>query len=109
MKIYVTKTDCQNIVNKNLQGGGSENSPLEIALAKHALELHESLEKAKRERGESVTQASELRYTLFSVYNTCMNACGDELATIRKGYLAALSKASFAKAMELDAELKKMG
>ena len=109
MHTYVTKADCQEIVNKNLQGGGSENTPLEIALAKHALELHESLEKAKRERGESAAQASELRYALFSVYNTCMTAAGDELVTIRKGNLAAHSMACFKRAVELDAELKKMG
>ena len=89
-------------------GGGNENTSLEIALAKHALELHESLEKAKRERAESNNTANELRYALFSVYSTCMSAAGDELASIRKNNLAALSRASFKRAVELDAELKKM-
>lgn len=109
MKIYVTKTDCENIVNKNLQGGGSENTPLEIALAKHALELHESLDKSKSERGEAKAKASELHHALFSIYNMVMKTAGDEMATIRKGNLAALSKAHFVKAVELDNELKKMG
>lgn len=109
MKIYVTKTDCENIVNKNFHGGGSENTPLEIALAKHALELHESLAKAKRERGEAETKSSELHYALFSVYNTVMKTAGEEMATIRKGNLAAHSKAHFAKAVELNDELNKMG
>ena len=71
--------------------------------------MHESLAKAKRELGEAKEKSNELHYAIFSIYNTVMTTAGDEMATIRKGKLAAHSKAHFAKAVELDAELKKMG
>ncbi len=51
MYIQITKNDCQNIVNKNLQGGGS-NSELEKALAKKCLSLYEKLGQINNERNE---------------------------------------------------------
>ncbi len=41
MYIKISKTDCQNIVNQNLRGGG--NSELEVALAKKCLSLYDRL------------------------------------------------------------------
>lgn len=45
MYIKISKTDCKNIVNKNLLGGGS-HSELEIALAKKCLALYDRLANA---------------------------------------------------------------
>ena len=102
MYIKVTKTDCQKIVNKNLQvGGGSENSPLEIALAKYALTLHERLGAINNERNEFFE-------TLYSIRTKLENAAGERLANKRKADLAGTSKAAFAQAVKLDTELKKM-
>ena len=89
-------------------GGGSENTPLEIALARHALELHESLAKAKRERGEAKAKYSDLFEKLYSVFCT-ISGIGDEITELRKTQLEALSKAAFAKALKFDNQLKQLG
>ena len=97
MKIWLTKTDCEKIVNESLQGGG-----------KHALELHESLHKAKCERAEANVKYQELFDRVYSIHSPCMKACGPEIMERRKAVLAGSSKAAFAQAVKMDAELKKM-
>lgn len=102
MYIKVTKTDCQKIVNKNLQGGGSENSPLEIALANYALKLHERLGQVNNER-------TEFFEALYSIRIKCDKAGGENLVNKRKADLSAASKQAFAQAVKLDNELKDLG
>ena len=52
MLIKISKTDCQNIVNKNLRWGGEGNSELEVALAKKCLALYDRLSEINNERNE---------------------------------------------------------
>lgn len=108
MKIWLTKTDCERIVNESLQGGGS-HSELEIALAKHALELHESLYKAKCERAEANVKYYDLFEKVYSIHSTCMKAAGKEIMAKRKATLEGNSKAAFAKALEFEHQLNEMG
>ena len=108
MKIWLTRTDCEKIVNESLQVGGGKYTEMEIALAKHALELHESLHKAKCERAEANVKYQELFDRVYSIHYTCMKACGPEIMERRKAVLAGLSKAAFEQAVKMDAELKKM-
>lgn len=106
MFIRVTKTDCENIVNKSLHGGG--NTELEVALARHALELHESLHKAKCEKAEARAKRQELFDAVYSVYCRLMKSAGEELTAKHKAVLAGNSKAAFARAVRLDGELKEL-
>lgn len=61
MQIQVTKTDCIKIANKVKQGGGVNNTELEVALAKKCLSLYEKLGEINNERNtlfEAIYSAS---------------------------------------------------
>lgn len=53
MYIKITLKDCQNIVNENLQGWG-KHSELEVALAKHAIAIHEKLDSVNNMGDDSI-------------------------------------------------------
>lgn len=102
MFIKITKKDCQNIVNENLQGGGhNEITPLEKALAKKCLELYEKL-------GTINNECNTYFETLYSITVKINKATGDHLKNKRIHDLQAQSKAHFAQAVHLDQQLKGM-
>lgn len=95
--------DIKDIVNKSKRGGGNY-SPLEVALAEKAWNYYCTI-------ARKADEIANLKDTLYSVYNAIMRK--GELAEIlngrRKADLAGNSKAAFARAVELDNELKKLG
>lgn len=99
MQIQITKTDCVKIVNENLRGGGSENSPLEIALAKKCLSLYDRLGQINNERNEYFE-------AIYSATIKFEKATKGTLKHKRAADLARDSKAHFAAAVKLDSELK---
>lgn len=99
MYIQVTKNDCIKIVNENLQGGGSKNTPLEIAMAKSILKLHERLGQINNERNEYFE-------AIYSASIKFEKATKGTLKHKRAADLARDSKAHFAAAVKLDSELK---
>ncbi|MBR2059636.1 MAG: hypothetical protein IJ982_12195 [Fibrobacter sp.] len=100
MQIKITKTDCAKIVNENLRvGGGSENSPLEIALAKKCLALYDRLGQINNERNEYFE-------AIYSATIKFEKATKGTLKHKRTADLARDSKAHFAAAVKLDSELK---
>lgn len=99
MYIKISKTDCQNIVNQNLRGGG--NSELEVALAKKCLGLYDRLGEINNERNEYF----EAIYSATVKFN---KATKGTLMHKRAADLARDSKAHFATAVKLDTELKKL-
>ena len=102
MFIKITKKDCQNIVNENLQvGGGNEITPLEKALAKKCLELYERLGTINNERNTYFE-------TLYSITVKINKAAGDHLKNKRIYDLQAQSQADLAHAEKLDHELKEI-
>ena len=97
MYIKISKTDCQNIVNQNLRGGG--NSELEVALAKKCLALYDRLAEINNERNEYFEAIYSATVKFESVTNgTLMHK--------RAADLARDSKAHFKQAVKLDNELK---
>ena len=88
MYIQVTKNDCIKIVNENLQGGGSKNTPLEIAMAKSILKLHERLGQINDERNKFFE-------CIYGIQIRCDKAAGDRLANKRKTDLMRESKAHY--------------
>lgn len=102
MFIKITKKDCQNIVNENLQGGGrNEITPLEKALAKKCLELYEKL-------GTINNECNTYFETLYSITVKINKATGDHLKNKRIHDLQAQSQADLARAEKLDHELKEI-
>ena len=99
MYIKISKTDCQNIVNQNLRGGG--NSELEIALAKKCLSLYDRL-------GEINNERNEYFEAIYSATVKFEKATKGTLMHKRSADLARDSKAHFATAVKLDTELKKL-
>lgn len=95
--------DIKDIVNKSKQGGGNY-SPLEVALAEKAWTYYCTI-------ARKADEIAKLNDALYSVYNAIMR--NGELAEClngrRKAVLAGNSKAAFARAVELDNELKKLG
>ena len=95
--------DIKDIVNKSKQGGGNY-SPLEVALAEKAWTYYCTI-------ARNADEIAKLKDVLYSVYNAIMR--NGELAEClnekRKKDLAGNSKAAFARAVELDNELKKLG
>ena len=98
MYIKISKTDCQNIANKNLLGGGS-HSELEIALAKKCLALYDRL-------GEINNERNEYFEAIYSASIKFEKATKGTLKHKRAADLARDSKAHFAAAVKLDSELK---
>lgn len=99
MYIKISKTDCQNIVNQNLRGGG--NSELEVALAKKCLALYDRLAEINNERNEYFE-------AIHSATIKFEKATKGTLMHKRAADLARDSKAHFATAVKLDTELKKL-
>lgn len=99
MYIKISKTDCQNIVNQNLRGGG--NSELEVALAKKCLALYDRL-------GEINNERNEYFEAIYSATVKFEKATKGALMHKRAADLARDSKAHFATAVKLDTELKKL-
>lgn len=99
MHIKISKTDCQNIVNQNLRGGG--NSELEVALAKKCLSLYDRL-------GEINNERNEYFEAIYSATVKFEKATKGTLTHKRAANLARDSKAHFATAVKLDTELKKL-
>lgn len=99
MYIKISKTDCQNIVNQNLKGGG--NSELEVALAKKCLALYDRL-------GEINNERNEYFEAIYSATVKFEKATKGTLMHKRAANLARDSKAYFAKAVKLDGQLKEM-
>lgn len=99
MYIKISKTDCQNIVNQNLRGGG--NSELEVALAKKCLALYDRL-------GEINNERNEYFEAIYSATVKFEKATKGALMHKRAADLASDSKAHFATAVKLDTELKKL-
>lgn len=99
MEIKITKTDCDKIVKGNLQGGG--NTPLELALAKKCLALYDRL-------GEINNERNEYFEAIYSATVKFEKATKGTLMHKRTADLARDSKAHFAAAVRLDAELKEM-
>ena len=99
MFIKISKTDCQNIVNQNLRGGG--NSELEVALAKKCLALYDRL-------GEINNERNEYFEAIYSATVKFQKATKGTLMHKRAADLARDSKANFATAVKLDTELKKL-
>ena len=97
MYIKISKTDCQNIVNQNLRGGG--NSELEVALAKKCLALYDRL-------GEINNERNEYFEAIYSATVKFEKATKGTLMHKRAADLARDSKAHFATAVKLDTELK---
>ena len=97
MYIKISKTDCQNIVNQNLRGGG--NSELEVALAKKCLALYDRL-------GEINNERNEYFEAIYSATVKFDKATKGTLMHKRAADLARDSKAHFATAVKLDTELK---
>ena len=100
MYIKISKTDCKNIVNQNLQGGGS-HSELEIALAKKCLALYDRL-------GEINNERNEYFEAIYSATVKFEKATKCALKNKRAADLARDSKAHFSAAVKLDGELKEM-
>ena len=100
MYIKISKTDCQNIVNQNLRGGGS-HSELEIALAKKCLALYDRL-------GEINNERNEYFEAIYSATVKFEKATKGTLMHKRAADLTRDSKAHFATAVKLDTELKKL-
>lgn len=98
MKILLTRTDCEKIVNESLQGGG-KYTEMEVALAKKCMALYERLGTVNNERN-----------TYFeAIYSATLKfdkATDGALKRKRTSELAAMSKAAFATAVKLDNELK---
>ncbi len=99
MYIKISKTDCQNIVNQNLRGGG--NSELEVALAKKCLSLYDRL-------GEINNERNEYFEAIYSATVKFEKATKGTLMHKRAAVLARDSKEHFATAVKLDTELKKL-
>lgn len=99
MYIKITKTDCQNIVNQSLRGGG--NSELEVALAKKCLSLYDRLGAINNERNEYFE-------AIYSATVKFEKAAKGTLMHKRAADLARDSKAAFARAVKLDTELKEL-
>ena len=99
MYIKISKTDCQNIVNQNLRGGG--NSELEIALAKKCLSLYDRL-------GEINNEQNAYFHAIYSSYRTFEKAAGERLKQKMAADLDSASKSHFAAAVKLDGQLKEM-
>ena len=99
MYINISKTDCQNIVNQNLRGGG--NSELEVALARKCLALYDRL-------GEINNERNEYFEAIYSATVKFEKATKGTLMHKRAADLARDSKAHFATAVKLDTELKKL-
>lgn len=97
MYIKISKTDCQNIVNQNLRGGG--NSELEVALARKCLALYDRL-------GEIYNERNEYFEAIYSATVKFEKATKGTLMRKRAADLARDSKEHFAKAVKLDTELK---
>ena len=100
MYIKITKTDCQNIVNQSLRGGGG-NSELEVALAKKCLSLYDRL-------GEINNERNEYFEAIYSATIKFEKATKGTLKHKRAADLERDSKAHFATAVKLDTELKKL-
>ena len=96
MYIKISKTDCQNIVNQNLQGGG--NTPLELALAKKCLALYDRLAEINNERIEYFE-------AIYSATVKFEKATKGALMHKRAADLARDSKAHFAAAVKLNEQL----
>jgi len=102
MYIKITKTDCEKIVNKNLNmGGGNENTLLEIALAKRCLELYEKL-------GQTNDDRNTFFEALYGIYNRCEHAAGERLKNKRIKTLEGQSKADFKHAVELNHQIQEI-
>lgn len=99
MYIKISKTDCQNIVNQNLRGGG--NSELEVALAKKCLSLYDRL-------GEINNERNKYFEAIYSATVKFEKATNGTLMHKKAANLARDSKAHFATAVKLDDELKKL-
>lgn len=95
--------DIKDIVNKSKHGGGNY-SPLEVALAEKAWTYYSTI-------ARKADEIANLKDTLYSVYNAIMRKgeLAESLNGRRKAVLAGNSKAAFARAVELDNELKKLG
>lgn len=101
MYIKITLKDCQNIVNENLQGGGGKHSELEVALAKHAIAIHEKLDSVNNRQ-------NTLFEALYGIYVKAMNAAGEDLKNKRLKDLQGDSKALFAASVALDQQAQKL-
>lgn len=99
MHIKISKTDCQNIVNKIYEEGG--NSELEVALAKKCLSLYGRLSEINNERNEYFE-------AIYSATVKFEKATKGTMMHKRAADLARDSKAHFATAVKLDTELKKL-
>lgn len=96
----ITLKDCQDIVNENLQGGG-KHSELEVALAKHAIAIHEKLDFINNRQNTFFD-------ALYGIYVKAMNAAGEELKNKRLKDLQGTSKALFAASVALDQQAQKL-
>ena len=101
MYIQITKTDCAKIVNESLQGGGN-HSEIEVALAKHAIAIHEKLDSVNNRQ-------NTLFEALYGIYVKAMNAAGEDLKNKRLKDLQGASKTLFAASVALDQEAQKYG
>lgn len=99
MYIKISKTDCQNIVNQNLRGGG--NSELEVALAKKCLSLYDRL-------GEINNERNEYFEAIYSATVKFEKATKGTLKHKMAADLARDSKAHFTQAVKLDTQLKEL-
>lgn len=97
MYIKISKTDCQNIVNQNLQC--RDNSELEVALAKKCLSLYDRIGQINNERKEYFE-------AIYSATIKFEKATKGTLKHKRAADLARDSKSHFATAVKLDNELK---
>jgi len=101
MYIQITKTDCVKIVNESLQGGGSNHSEIEVALAKKCLSLYDRLGQINNER-------TEYFEAIYSATIKFEKATKGALKHKRAADLERESRSHFAQAVKLDGELKEL-
>lgn len=99
MQIQVTKTDCVKIANKVKQGGGVNNTDLEVALAKKCLSLYEKL-------GEINNERNMLFEAIYSESVKFNKATSGSLAHKRAADLARQVKLNLKQAEKADNGLK---
>lgn len=99
MQIQVTKTDCIKIANKVKQGGGVNNTELEVALAKKCLSLYEKL-------GEINNERNTFFKAIYSASVKFNKATSGSLAHKRAADLARQVKLNLKQAEKADNELK---
>ena len=99
MYINISKTDCKNIVKKNLRVSGGGNSELEVALAKKCLSLYDRLGEIKNERKEYFE-------AIYSATVKFEKATNGNLMHKMAADLASGQQGAFQQAVKLDNKLK---